>query len=132
MPDEEQIPFIQFDTGEEQYEATPYNSRLFTFIGKVASGEFEDDLSHRNCVVIEEPLEDDEDGSRAIIIFEKEIVQQAGMIMLRKEFPASLNNREVPKFIEDGFLKYLGSGVVNFSEYFNPGEWGGNDDGNAA
>lgn len=103
----EDYPTIILEIGDETFEATPFNTRLYTFVGRTVLENGDTiDLSTRNHVYHAVEQTETEDG-RGIFIFDREVVRNLGAMMLQKNFPASLFNWTVPEGDEQAYQRWL-------------------------
>jgi hypothetical protein len=108
----DELPVIRLDLGGKDFEATPYNSTFFTFLGKTVlrTGEVIENSS-RNHVFLETSQSHINDEGKEVqngtYIFTPHIVQALGSMMLNNGFPAILNKREIPQCDEDAYQQYI-------------------------
>lgn len=102
MSDLEQI---NLNVGDETYELTKRNSKLFTFWGHVAleNGDTED-ISVYNHVYF---ISGEEPDRQAHYVLDPETVHELGAVMLRNHFPASLFAPSVPEEDRNARALYL-------------------------
>lgn len=120
----EELPVIKLILSEgSEFEATPLNAELFTFIGHsiTENGDLVD-LSARDHIFL--TLDRDEENKSVLghYIFGSENVARIGCIMLDMGFPASLNQRRVHPSEEDAYQQYLDQ-MVEEAPDFMPDDW---------
>lgn len=116
----EDLPFLTLRSEDGDFDITPENSRLFTFVGKtlLENGDYsENEL--RNHIYYLHP-----DGDKGVYIFGRENVVSIGSMMLQHQFPADLNRRSVPEADEQAYQRYLTQRVeIEEVEDYIPEDW---------
>ena len=99
----EELPFITIQSEDGEFNLTPENSRLFTFVGKtlLANGDYSQNADRNHVYYYNSGRE------TGTYIFGKENVQRLGAVMLSNHFPADLYRRSVPEGDEEAYQKYL-------------------------
>lgn len=106
----EDLPELRLDLGGREFIATPLNAELFTFIGKtvLSTGETIQNSSRNHIFLTTGKVEEDgHDILTGTYIFSPETVEKIGAIMLHLDFPARVNQLNVPKSDEDAYRQYV-------------------------
>jgi hypothetical protein len=132
---EEPIPYIELNLAGDEFQATPLNASLFTFAGRSV---LENGMSVENSTYdhvflrTHQDQETDDDIQKGTYIFQPEIVQQMGEVMIAYGFPCRINQREVQPCDMDAYNTYVEQNATYFGEQmddFIPEDW--SEDGNA-
>lgn len=96
----ERDPGLKITIGNEEFEATPYNTTLFTFLGRIAIKDMEYDSSRFDHIFLQRGDVDSETISGAYIFKTSETLETFDAIKAHLEshsFPMMLNRRGVPE-----------------------------------
>jgi hypothetical protein len=101
---------LELRLGNEDFEATPYNTTLFTFLGRAALNGVEIDLSRFNHVFLQRGDVDEQTMSGSYIFRTErngEVFDAIVSHMAEHDYPMVLNRREVPECDVDAYNRTL-------------------------
>lgn len=101
-------PYIDMNLAGQEFRATPRNAQFFSFAGyaTLENGDFILNPESRNHVFLE-THESDGEVMRGTYIFQPEIVQQMGAVMIRYGFPCRLSQRYIQTCDEEAYQQYV-------------------------
>lgn len=126
---EEELPFIELTLGGEPFTATPLNSHLFTFAGRTVleNGLTVENSTYNHVFLYSAEEQEPDDGVlRGTYVFQPEIVQQMGSVMIAYGFPCRLSQRYVQECDIQAYNTYVERNAEYFAEElgdFIPEDW---------
>lgn len=123
----EELPIIKLNLSGNEFQATPYNATLYTFLGRTVleTGDTIENAS-RNHVFLEtgEPRvnENGEEVITGTYLFSPGTVQALGALMLEHGFPAVLNKRRIQMGDEAAYQIYINQQIEEVPDSF-PEDW---------
>lgn len=100
-----------------EFIAMPGNAKLFTFMGRTAleNGDYSDNTLRNHIYLLRK-------GGEGTYLFGRRVIGEIGSRMLKLNFPASLNDWEVPESDEAAYQDYLKQNDKIEGDSF-PEEW---------
>lgn len=118
----EELPFLTLRSEDGDFDITPANSRLFTFVGRtlLENGDYSDNTKRNHVYYINYDVE----PPVGVYVFGAKNVVPIGSLMLQHQFPADLNRRSVPEADEQAYQRYLTQRVeIEEVEDYIPEDW---------
>lgn len=129
-----EIPSLILDFGGSEYEATPDNTTLFTFLGRTALNGIDFDNSRANHIFFENERTEG-DVVRGSYMFRTEHNSEAFDTIMRHiamfGYPMELNKRTVPQCDLDAYNRMLDkAAATEHADDYIPDDWlnGGTDE----
>ncbi len=118
---------LRVNLGGNEFESTPYNTTLFTFLGKAAINGVDFDISRVNHVFFESG-NTEENTVQGSYLFRTEstaeVYDTIVQFMADNDWPMVINRRDLPQCDYDAYNRMLDQYVANeVSEDFIPEEW---------
>jgi hypothetical protein len=101
---------LELRLGDEDFEATPFNTTLFTFLGRAALNGIEIDLSRFNHVFLQRGEVDEQTMSGSYIFRTErnsEVFDAIVSHIVEHNYPMILNRRDVPDCDVDAYNRTL-------------------------
>lgn len=102
MTSNEDLPVMHLTMPHGEFDATPENSHLFTFIGNLAS---------RSHVFLETGKADEKTMIGTYIFADAPVFNDMFDYMTQQGYPVHLNLRSIPECDEDAYQKYVDQNV---------------------
>lgn len=128
----EQEPTLRLNLGNDrEFEMTPYNSTLFTFMGKTALNGIEFDNANVNHIFLQTGEETEAAMIGTYIFSNAEHFNTIAAFMVDSEFPLVLNRRDVPECDWNAYRTHVEQRAAAEAEEigdFLPDDWLGDSD----
>lgn len=118
---------LRINLGGSEFESTPYNTTLFTFLGRAAINGVEFDLSRANHVFFETGDTENNVIAGTYLFRTEDTAQTYDTIvqyMADNDYPMVINRRELPECDYNAYNRMLDQfAATEKSEDFIPEEW---------